>query len=72
MNWGVRFVDNFHARYFTCAINTLKAIAFLNKLSLEVSDRMKHQQASGRCITLKLKKKIAGAPEPMKYLGIRC
>lgn len=57
VSWGVRF--NSHE----------DAEAFLAKLSGEVSSRLSEAGVQGRCITLKVKRKKEGAPEPSKFLG---
>ncbi|GMH38108.1 hypothetical protein BSKO_05992 [Bryopsis sp. KO-2023] len=56
-NWGVRFDG------------ILDAKKFLEQLSKEVSNRMKEAAAKGRSMTLKVKRKRVGAPEPRKFLG---
>ncbi|KAJ1964776.1 deoxycytidyl transferase [Dispira parvispora] len=57
VNWGIRF--NTHA----------EAFSFLKELCVEVEQRMENAQVRGRIITLKLKRKAAGAGEPEKHLG---
>eukprot|EP00803_Ostreobium_quekettii_P007207 evm.model.scf_1084.2 EVM.evm.TU.scf_1084.2 scf_1084:6744-14924(+) len=56
-SWGIRFSD-FSA-----------AETFLKQMAREVSDRLKQAGVRGRCITLKMKRRRVGAPEPGKFLG---
>lgn len=57
VNWGIRF---------TCEADAEK---FLDELCQEVSNRLKAAGVKGKAITLKVKRRQAGAPEPVKFLG---
>ncbi|CAM6091007.1 unnamed protein product [Calypogeia fissa] len=57
VNWGVRFSCNDDAQQF------------LVDLSNEVASRMQKSSASGRTITLKVKKRKEGVGEPTKFMG---
>ncbi|KAF8057676.1 REV1 [Scenedesmus sp. PABB004] len=57
VNWGVRFAADADAQ------------AFLKELCGEVAARLAGGGVRGRCITLKIKRRQAGAPEPAKFLG---
>ena len=54
VTWGVRFVE------------ASEAVAFVEQLAAEVSDRMKRLKTKGRTLTLKIMRAVANAPD--KYM----
>ena len=57
VNYGIRFTK------------MEEVTEFIDKLSLEVSNRLKEEKIKGKAIVLKVKKRKEGAPEAAKYLG---
>ncbi|KAK8949785.1 DNA repair protein REV1 [Platanthera guangdongensis] len=57
VNWGVRF------------LNTMDCEHFLNNLSKEVSSRLQECGVVARTINLKVKRRRAGAKDPLKFMG---
>ncbi|KAK9810528.1 hypothetical protein WJX72_012236 [[Myrmecia] bisecta] len=57
VNWGIRFGSD------------ADSDKFLDELAGEVAARMAAAGVRGRSITLKLKRRKAGAPEPIKFMG---
>lgn len=57
INYGIRFT----------AEN--EVVNFINELAKEVQKRLQALETKGRCITLKMKVRKAGAPSPRKFMG---
>ena len=58
MTWGVRFVE------------AAEAVAFIEKLAGEVSERMRKLKVRGRTLTLKVLRAVANAPDKFMKVGL--
>lgn len=58
VNWGVRLETD------------AEAAALLDKIAGEVAERLQQAGTKGRTVTLKVKRRQSGAPEPVKFLGM--
>lgn len=57
INYGIRFTKE------------SEVVNFINELAKEVQKRVQALETRGRCITLKMKVRKAGAPTPRKFMG---